>query len=210
MTLELGCRLQSAGYQHLVVWARLTGFTGGSLSLDHEGEVDQILDHLMGLGHERICFIVNEPRNLLITSLRAEAVKKKLEERNLCKSQLIYCDIRNWGDSFEAAYKMTREVLNTKNAPTAIVPLSGSGAWAVLRYCIEHNIKVPQQLSIVCFDPMVNNGILPVPLTELVFSKEELAERALKLLWSDQVLLSNELFTPQLVIRDSTAAPSSK
>lgn len=207
LTLELGSRMQSAGYQHVVVGAKLGGFTGGSLSLDHEGEVDQILDHLTGLGHERICFMVNEPKNLLITSLRAEAVKKRLKERNLGKSQLIYCDIRNWGNSFEAAYKKTREILHGKSAPTAIVPLSGVGAWAVLRHCIENNIKVPQQLSIVCFDPMVNNSILPIPLTELTFSQEELAEKALNLLWSDQASTSNELFTPQLQVRESTAAP---
>jgi LacI family transcriptional regulator len=210
LTLELGSRMQSEGYQHIVVGAKLAGFTGGSVSLDHEGEVDQILDYLTGLGHERICFIVNEPKNLLITSLRADAVKKKLAQRNLGKSQLIYCDTRNWGNSFEAAYKKTHEIMQLKPTPTAIVPLSGVGAWAVLRYAIEHNIKVPQQLSIVCFDPMVNTNILPIPLTELVFSKEELADTALKLLWSDQASLSNELVTPKLLVRESTAAPSSK
>jgi LacI family transcriptional regulator len=210
LTLELGSRMQSAGYQHIVVGAKLAGFTGGSLSLDHEGEVDQILDYLIGLGHERICFIVNEPRNLMITSLRADAVKEKLRQRNLSKSQLIYCDTRNWGNSYEAAYKKTREVMHMKPAPTAIVPLSGIGAWAVLRYAIEEDIKVPQQLSIVCFDPMVNTNILPIPLTELVFLKEEMSEKAIKLLWSDDASSANELFTPQLLIRESTAAPSSK
>jgi LacI family transcriptional regulator len=210
LTLELGSRMQSEGYQHIVVGAKLAGFTGGSLSLDHEGEVDQILDYLTGLGHERICFIVNEPKNLLITSLRAEAVKKKLKQRNLVKSQLIYCDTRNWGNSFEAAYKKTREVMNIAPAPTAIVPLSGVGAWAVLRYAIEHEIKVPQQLSIVCFDPMANAELLPIPLTELVFSQEEMAERALKLLWSDQAASSNELVVPKLMVRESTASPISR
>jgi DNA-binding transcriptional regulator YhcF (GntR family) len=87
LTLELGSHLQSRGYQHIFVGAKLSGFTGGSISFDHEGEVDQILDYLTGLGHKRICFIVNEPRNLLITSLRAEAVQKKLQERGLTKSQ---------------------------------------------------------------------------------------------------------------------------
>jgi LacI family transcriptional regulator len=207
LTLELGSRMQSEGYQHVLVGARLAGFTGGSVSLDHEGEVDQILDYLTGLGHERICFIVNEPRNLLITSLRAEAVQLKLAQRKLTKSQLIYCDTRNWGDSYRAAYNKTREILQQKNAPTAIVPLSGFGAWAVLRCAIEHNIRVPEQLSIVCFDPMVNTHILPIPLTELVFSGEELAQTALKLLWSDDASTSSKLITPKLLVRASTAPP---
>ncbi len=210
LTLELGSRMQAAGYQHVVAGAKLGGATGGSVSLDHEGEVDQILDYLIGLGHERIFFMVNEPRNLLITSLRAKAVQQKLEERNLSKSRLIYCDTVNWESSFAAAYEKTREIMEQHPAPTAIIPLSGVGAWAVLRYAIERKIDVPQDLSIVCFDPMVNTSILPIPLTELVFSQEELAERAIKLLWSEEESLSNELITPKLVVRASTAAPSAK
>jgi LacI family transcriptional regulator len=210
LTLELGSRLQSQGYQHIFVGAKLTGFTGGSISFDHEGEVDQILDYLTGLGHKNICFVVNEPRNLLITSLRADAVSKKLKERNLNKSQLVYCDTPNWGNSFDAAYKKIPEIMAAKPAPTVIVPLSGAGAWAVLRYAIEQQIKVPEQLSIVSFDPMVNSHILPIPLTELVFSREELVERALKLLWSDQAASASELITPELLVRASTAPPSAK
>jgi LacI family transcriptional regulator len=208
LTLELGSHLQSRGFQHLFVGAKLSGFTGGSISFDHEGEVDQILDYLTGLGHKRICFIVNEPRNLLITSLRAEAVQKKLQERGLTKSQLVYCDTPNWGNSFDAAYKKTAEVLAAKPAPTALVPLSGVGAWAIMRYVMENHTKVPEQLSVVSFDPMVNNDILPIPLTQLVFSRSELVERALKLLWSDQASTVSELVTPQLQIHSSTAPPN--
>jgi LacI family transcriptional regulator len=208
LTLELGSHLQSRGFQHIFVGAKLSGFTGGSISFDHEGEVDQILDYLTGLGHKRICFIVNEPRNLLITSLRAEAVQKKLQERGLTKSQIVYCDTPNWGNSFDAAYKKTAEVLAAKPAPTAIVPLSGAGAWAAMRYACEHQIKVPEQLSIVSFDPMVNNHILPIPLAQLVFSREELVERALRLLWTDEASTVSELVTPKLEVQASTAPPN--
>jgi LacI family transcriptional regulator len=207
LTLELGSRMQSQGYQHVVVGAKLAGFTGGSLSFDHEGEVNQILDYLNGLGHERICFIVNEPKNLLITSLRAETVKASLQQRGLNKAQIVYCDTPNWGNAFEAAYTKTRELMESDAPPTAIVPLSGWGAWAVLRYAIQRNIKVPADLSIVSFDPMVNSALLPIPMTELIFSREELATAALNLVWSDQASTANELFTPKLLVRESTGAP---
>lgn len=205
LTLQLGNRLQAEGYQHAVVGARVAGSTGGSVSLDHEGEVDQILDYLTGMGHERILFMVNEPRNLLITSLRSEAVQRRLEQRNLKHAGLVFCDTRNWESSFDAAYKKTQTVMQVSPAPTAIVPLSGVGAWAVLRYAIEHNIKIPKQLSVISFDPMANASILPIPLSELMFSHDELAEKALKLLWSDQPSQLHELITPQLVARASVA-----
>ncbi|MDR0534551.1 MAG: GntR family transcriptional regulator [Verrucomicrobiales bacterium] len=210
LTLELGLRLKSEGYQHAVVGARIAGFTGGSVAQDHDAEVDMILDYLSKLGHKRILFLVNEPKNLLITNLRAEKIQQRLIERNLAEAQLVFCDTRNWGDSFEAAYKKTHSIMQSKNVPTAIVPLSGVGSWAVLRYAIEHDIKIPQQLSIIGFDPMINADILPIPLTELTFSQEERAEKSLKILWSEQPALLNELVTPKLVIRASTAAPAMK
>jgi len=210
LTLELSNSLFSEGYQHVVVGAKMSSFKGGSISMDHEAEVDQILDHLTGLGHERIVFMVNEPKNLLFTSLRAEAVRQKLAARKLGKSQLIFCDTPQWGNSFDFAYKKTDAIMQAKPAPTAIVPLSGVGAWAVLRYAINHGIKVPQQLSIASFDPMINADILPVPLTELVFSHEERAEKALSLLWSPQPPQKHELITPKLIVRESTGPHTSK
>lgn len=210
LTLELGIRLKSEGYQHIVVGSRVSGFTGGSVSQDHDAEVDLVLDHLLKLGHKRIVFLVNEPRNLLITSLRAEKLQQKITERNLTEVMEVFCDTRNWGDSYEAAYKKTHEIMQSKSMPTAIVPLSGVGSWAVLRYAVEHNIKVPQQLSIVSFDPMINSDILPVPMTELMFSHEERAEKALKILWSDQPHLINELVTPKLTVRASSGPPPIK
>jgi LacI family transcriptional regulator len=205
LTLQVGSRLQAEGYQHAVVGARVAGSPGGSVSLDHEGEVNQVLDYLTEMGHERILFMVNEPRNLLITSLRAEAVEKKLAERKLPHAELVYCDTRNWESSYDAAYQKMREIMQKQPAPTAIVPLSGVGAWAVLRYAIEHEIKVPRQLSIISFDPMANASILPIPMTELMFSHEEMAEQALRLLWSEHPSLMHELVAPKLVPRSSVA-----
>jgi len=207
MTLELGSLLQAEGYQHVVVGARVNGCTGGSISLDHDGEVDQILDYLTGLGHERILFMVNEPKDLLITSLRAEAVRQKLLQRKMTHAELVFCDTKLWENSFDAAYKMTHSIWQASPVPTAIVPLSGVGAWAVLRYAFEWGIEVPRQLSVISFDPMVNAHLLPIPLTELTFSRKELALKALDLLWSDHPAQRHELITPRLMTRASGAAP---
>jgi len=207
-TLKLGASLDSAGYHHLVIGTRAAGFTGGSLSFDHSIAVDQVIDHLVGLGHRRICFMVNEPKQLLITSQRAEMVRRKLEERKLVESSLIFCDTKVWENSLEAAYRKTDQIWSSGVRPTAICPLSGMGAWGVLRYALLHGIRIPQDVSIVCFDPVVNTECLPVPLTELSFSYVERSEKALDLLWSDAPASCHESFQTELIIRSSTGAPS--
>ena len=209
LTLELGIGLKTAGYQHIVVGSRVAGFTGGSVSQDHDTEVDLVINYLTQLGHKRIHFIVNEPRILLITKLRAEKIQQQMEARHMTQAQISFCDTRNWGDSYEAAYRKADQIMKSKPPPTAIVPLSGIGAWAVLRYAIENSIKVPQQLSILGFDPIINSDILPVPLTEVTFSQEERAAKALDMLWSDNVASHHELVTSKLAIRDSTGPPAS-
>ncbi|HEY8967131.1 MAG TPA: GntR family transcriptional regulator [Candidatus Methylacidiphilales bacterium] len=206
LTLALGARLQAAGYQHLVIGPRIPGFTGGTLSTDLAAEVDLVIDHLVGLGHERILFIVNEPRVLLLTSLRAEMVERKLAERGLSLSRLVFCDTHNWDSSYDAAYQKVGEALaDAGPGPTAIVPLSGAGAWAAERYALLHGLRIPEDLSIVSFDAMKNAAFLPVPLTEITLSYQEIADRAIEHLWaSDRVSEVNILVRPQLVVRQST------
>jgi LacI family transcriptional regulator len=206
-TLQMGAKLQVGGYPHLVIGPWVSGFTGSSLSFDHDAEVDQVLNHLISLGHERIAFVVNEPRVLFITSKRAEAVKRKLEERHLTQSSLIYCDTQQWENSFEASYRKTEEIWSTMSPrPTAIIPLSGIGAWAVLAYAMTHGIEVPKALSIACFDPVANSDILPVPLTELTFSYAERAEKALEILWNATTAPRHEQIATRLIARASTTS----
>ena len=204
VTLALGARLQAEGYRHLVVGSQVPGLTGSSLSMDHDVETDLILDHLLKLGHERIVFMVNEPRILLITSLRAETIQRKLKERKLEHAQIVFCDTKNWESSFDAAYQKTHELMKAKPAPTAVVPLSGAGAWAVLRYAIEHRISVPDQLSVVSFDPMINSDVAPIPITELTFQQTDRARKAIELLWTDSSTPIHIKVAPSLTARKSS------
>jgi LacI family transcriptional regulator len=206
-TSRLGELLQLEGYRHALIGPKMSGFNGPSVFPDQDQEVNQILDYLTALGHERIIFMVNEPRMLTITSLRAEAVDRQLKERGLSKASLIWCDTGNWEDSFEAAHRKSREILATKPWPTAIVPLSGIGAWAVLRYAMENKIEVPGELSIVSFDPMSNANHLPIPMTELTFSYRECADIAIDLIWSDSPAPVHTNTESKLVVRKSSGPP---
>lgn len=208
LTIELSLELKARGYRHLVIGPRISGFSGSSLSLDHESEADQVLDHLLELGHEQVVFMVNEPKDLLFTSLRAKTLQRRLDERKLANYRLIFCETRNWDNSFEAAYRKAKELLNTKNPPTAIVPLSGVGAWAVMRYAIENRIDVPGKLSIVSFDPMVNSEILPIPMTEMTFSHWERTRTAIEALWGDSPDPVHIKVTTKLTPRKSSGPAS--
>jgi LacI family transcriptional regulator len=203
-TLQLSTFLRQRGYRHLVVGPHIPNLACSSLSIDHHAEVRVILDHLVGLGHRRIAFILNEPPVLLSTCQRADSVHRVLAEMGLPESRLHPCDTPNWGDSFEAAYAKTAELLQGKNPPTALVPLSGMGCLAIMRYAYEHKIRIPAEISVLSFDEMRYSHRLPVPMTELAFSREERARRALEILWSESGEMTHEKIVPHLVARASS------
>ena len=207
LTHQLGSLLQAAGYRHVLVGPRPPGFTGSSVYRDQDQEVALVLDYLIELGHRRIVFIVNEPEELVITNRRAQIVERELRNRGLDQARLLHCQTQVWQSSFDAAYRATHEVLRSKPWPTAIVPLSGVGSWAVMRYALQHGIPVPGQFSVLSFDPIVNTDILPIPITELTLSEHDCAQKAVDLLWQDNLEPVHENIDTALVIRESSAPP---
>ena len=208
LTRQLGSLLRRDGYRHVLVGPRPPGFTGSSVYRDLEHEVTLVMDYLVGLGHERIVFMVNEPERLVITNRRAQIVAAELKKRGLKHSSLVHCKTKNWENSYTAAYRKTRELLLSKPWPTAIIPLSGVGSWAVLRYAVEHRIDVPGELSILSFDPTVNAELLSVPMTELTVPLREYAQKALELLWVDSPIPAHKTIETALVVRQSCAPPA--
>ncbi|WP_162274634.1 LacI family DNA-binding transcriptional regulator [Verrucomicrobium sp. GAS474] len=211
LTLALSSHLRMEGYQHIVLGPKIPGLACGTIMPDYETEVDQVIDHLTGLGHERILFMVNEPEILLITSLRSQLVHRKIEERGLRHARVVSCQTQNWDSSYDAAYRKADEIFgpgsDRREWPTAVAPLSGVGAWAVLRYAMRHGIRVPEDISLLSFDAIENADILPVPLTEMTFSPQERIEKAITLLWGPDADKVDVRMTPKLVVRESTAAP---
>ena len=210
LTQQLGASLQERGYRHVLVGPRPAGFTGSSVYRDQEQEVALVLDYLVELGHRRIAFMINEPEDLVITNQRAQIIKRELRKRGLDQSRLIQCRTQLGQDSFEAAYRKTEEILQSKPWPTVIVPLSGVGSWAVQRYAVEQGIAIPGELSIVSFDPMINADLLPVPITELTLSQSECAQKTVDLLWQDSPVSVQVDIETTLVVRRSSGPPPSR
>ncbi len=207
LTHQLDSLLQAAGYRHVFVGPRPPGFAGSSVYRDQDQEVALVLDYLVELGHRRIVFMINEPEELVITNRRAQIVKRELQKRGLDQAQLVNCQTQVWQSSFDSAYRKTHEILQSKPWPTAIVPLSGVGSWATMRYAVQHGISIPGQISVLSFDPMINTDLLPVPITELTLSEHDCAQKAVDLLWQDNPEPVHENIDTTLVIRESSAPP---
>ncbi len=202
--LDLDFKLREKGYKSIVIGGVPDYFPGNAVSIDHAVEPHLLLDHLQGLGHRHILFMVNEPRQLLSTNHRAEMIGQALRERHLTEASLIDCQTPMGGNSFEAAYLKMSQVMAMVPRPTAIVPLSGVGSWAALRFLMERKVEIPGEVSLFCFDPILGTEILPIPLTGFSYSHHDRAQLAVDSLWQDQPQPTRHLIKPDLIVRSST------
>jgi LacI family transcriptional regulator len=202
--LELDFKLRERGFRSLVIGGVPDYFSGDAISIDHAAEPRLLLDHLLSLGHRRIVFMINEPRQLLSTNYRAERIEQALRDQGLTEAQVIDCRTPMGENSFQAAYNKMPEILAMTPRPTAVVPLSGVGAWAVQRFLVEKKMDIPGEISLFCFDPIIGTELLPVPLTGFSYSYEDRAKIAIDLLWQKPTQPIRHLIQPDLIIRAST------
>lgn len=186
----------------------VSGYPGSSVSVDTEAGVRLALDHLVQHGHKRIAVIINEPVALGTIQIRLAALRKEALERGLDQCIFIECDAPVWSDSFNAAYEAMEEVMTIFPRPTAVVPVSGAGAWAALQFAGKHRLRVPEDFSLFAFDDLPGADWLYPALTGLGVDMAAAANHILEILWSEERQTQQLIVPPKLIVRESVGSPS--
>jgi DNA-binding LacI/PurR family transcriptional regulator len=162
-----------------------------------------IVDYLATLGHRQIAH-VSGPPIYRHTTRRMRALREQGALRGLETAESLPTD---FSDAQGAA--ATRALLSRPARPSAIIYDSDLMAAAGLGVALELGVRVPQDLSIVCFDDSVLTRIVHPQLTCL--SRDtyalgaQIAECLLKTIADPATPLSVQAETPKLVVRGSTA-----
>jgi len=105
-------------------------------------------DYLVSLGHSKIATISGALRSQVAID-RLTGYIKSLEKNNIKKLK----EYEKHGDFGRfSARKATEELIKLKTPPTAIFAASDEMAVGVIEVCVENNIKVPGDISVVGFD----------------------------------------------------------
>lgn len=113
--------------------------------VDDARAITLVLDHLHGLGHQRIARI-SGGAEYLHTTIRSEAFSSALVERGL------------WGHQLEAGFdgaataKVTQQLLDSSARPTAIVFDSDEMALAGVEVIQRAGLRIPEDLSVVSIE----------------------------------------------------------
>jgi LacI family transcriptional regulator len=161
---------------------------------DSEDGAYQLVDHLISLGHRRIALLTG--RTSISTAADREAgYRRALEARGVASDpQLIRCD----GFSLNCGYEMAAQVLALTPRPTALFAANSFIAFGALRAIQEAGLRVPEDVSLVCFDDLPSDWLIDPFLTVAVQDAAGIGRRGAELIL--ERLENPETHTPRSIV----------
>jgi DNA-binding LacI/PurR family transcriptional regulator len=158
-----------------------------------------VVDHLVGLGHERIAHINAD-----------QAAGGPQRQTGFVEAMRRYglAPIVVEGDFNEAAgYEATGQLMALQHPPTAIFAANDLAAVGVLARLQQLGVRVPEEISVIGYDDTVLAGTGAVSLTTLHQPRQQLGRRAMELLLErieGRTDARHELIEPRLIARSTT------
>ncbi len=136
-----------------------TAFKGDFVDSENETGSYELTKHLLKLGHRRIA-VVNGQSVVSPAQERHAGFARAMEEYGILIDAsypyILEADFNDSGTGALAAEKL----MALKQPPTAVIAMNNELATGVLRYCYEHKIRVPEDLSLCTYGKILNNDLL--------------------------------------------------
>lgn len=145
---------------------------------DNVGGARALTEHLIELGHRRIAFI-NGSSSVSTARLRMQGYREALERHHIPYDTAIVA---------EADYKKTdvsrvmERLLGHVDRPTALFAANNFLALSAIRYCQTKGIRVPEDISVCCFDELEANFVVNPFMTVIAQPAYEFGYTGIQLL----------------------------
>jgi len=180
-----------------------------AVTVDNARGGELAAEHLLELGHRRIALLHAEVRVRSLVD-RADGLRRGLVAAGLdVSAALVPVSLPPPAGLTEAEAAVAR-VLALAPRPTAIVCFNDMAAVGVMRGLRSAGVDIPGQMSVLGYDDLVFAGQLAPALTTIRQPTRELGRAGADLLLAEGLPghRHREIrFTPELVTRQSTAAP---
>jgi DNA-binding LacI/PurR family transcriptional regulator len=204
--LELLRAFQKSGAV-LVDLDRESGLTNvDTVVVDNRRGAQLATEHLVQLGHHQIATIAG-PQHLSNARGRLAGFEDALRDHQI-RPKKEYLQFGNFLQ--ESGYQCAKKLFSLRQPPTALFVANMEMAAGVITFIREKGVTIPEQISIVSFDDSFWARYMDPPLTVISQPMERMGKSTMELLLARlrggkpaQTLV----FTPELVVRHSTAPP---
>lgn len=179
-----------------------------AVGMDERRGAHKATRHLIDVGHRRIALI--DGANPQGNREKREGYQQALTEAGIGFEPALVLDPR--GNSVDRGYWAVDGVMSGPDRPTAIFAANDSLALGALRWCLKHNVRVPEDVAIVGMDNIEFGEYAGVPLSSVDYAVETVTrmavERLMRLIAAGDQLPEPRItqIDPDLVIRESTRA----
>ncbi len=174
-----------------------------SISLDDVYGTQVVAEHLIGLGHSRFCEI-SGPLNWYSAQLRHQACIKTFEAHGIEPPLHIE---GNW--STPGGYQATRRLIEQGYQFSAVIAANDSMALGAYRALHQAGLRVPEDVSVVGFDDILEAAYFTPPLTTVSHDYIQLGASGfaylMRLMDDPEMVFEPQLIRPKLIVRESTA-----
>ena len=183
-----------------------------TFSLDFEMAVNEALTYLIELGHKEIAFLGGreflgeENNNVVYEDYRKKAFIKFCEKNEIDYNKYLI----EGRYSMESGYQMMNEILEKKQLPTAVFAASDQIAFGAMKAIIEHELNIPEDISLIGFDDLEMTRYTAPALTTLHAPAYEMGQYGVNSLFAASNLAIKTTIKVKLpchlVVRDSCMA----
>lgn len=179
--------------------------------------VEDVLDHLTGLGHRKIAVmggveylesLSGSPVRHYKGEPRREAFIRSAKKRGIWSPS--WAVDGDW--SLRGGYEAMKALLHLPDRPTAVFAANDPMALGALRAIREAGLSVPQDFSLVGFDDLPGVASESPPLTTVRVAVAQIGRTAATMLaerFEGRTAALHTQVAGELVVRGSTAAPRS-
>lgn len=179
-----------------------------AVTIDFRVAVNEVIDHLMELGHENIGYIggrefVGVDKKPLM-DVREESFINRLQRAG--KVNDLWIKVGSY--AVEDGYRLAKEMFAEKDYPSALFVASDAMAIGVMRAIHEAGLVIPQDVSLIGFDDIQAAEYLTPPLSTVRVHTEFMGRTALSMLMerlSDERQIPKKTIVPtELILRKSS------
>jgi DNA-binding LacI/PurR family transcriptional regulator len=188
----------------------LKGVETNSVSSDNFAGAVEAVRHLYELGHRQIGFVSTKAEGTSSIEERIAGYEKALQDRQILIDRSLEMTRLTFDDSDGQVDRLVEQFLLAQPQMTALLICNHSAQ--VILTARRLGIRVPEDLSVVVFDDVVDPEFAVVPPTVVAQQERELGREAGKLiarLIEDAPGECRQIKLPTgMVVRQSTAAPN--
>jgi len=182
-----------------------------NIILDHALAAQVALKHLWQLGHRKIAFIKGQEFSS-DTAVRWSNIERTARQIGLTIPSSLVAQLEGESPTPQPGFEATKRLLATRKSFTALFAFNDISAMGAIRALRQEGLRVPQDVSVVGFDDIESAAYQNPALTTVRQPLRKMgriaAETLLRRISRSRPDGSGEtMVEPELIIRDTTAAP---